>query len=46
MAYMEVVEITAFVPARDFSRSMEFYRDLGFTCAWSSDGLALPPRPR
>jgi len=40
MASMEVVEIKAFVPARDFSRSMEFYRDLGFTCAWSSDGLA------
>ena len=40
MASMEVVEIKAFVPARDFGRSLEFYRDLGFTCAWSSDGLA------
>jgi catechol 2,3-dioxygenase-like lactoylglutathione lyase family enzyme len=35
-----IVEIKAFVPARDFSLSKQFYQDLGFTLAWSSEGLA------
>lgn len=35
-----VIEIKAFVPARDFETSKRFYRDLGFTIAWSSEGLA------
>jgi catechol 2,3-dioxygenase-like lactoylglutathione lyase family enzyme len=37
---MDVVEIKAFVPARDFELSKRFYVDLGFTLAWSSDALA------
>ena len=37
---LEAVEIKAFVPARDFALSKQFYQDLGFTVAWSSDGLA------
>jgi catechol 2,3-dioxygenase-like lactoylglutathione lyase family enzyme len=37
---MEVVEIKAFVPARDFDLSKRFYQDLGFTIASSSDDLA------
>ena len=40
MSDMRVVEIKAFVPARDFTRSKQFYQDLGFTVAWSSDDLA------
>lgn len=37
---METVEIKAFVPAKDFVLSKQFYTDLGFTVAWSSDDLA------
>jgi catechol 2,3-dioxygenase-like lactoylglutathione lyase family enzyme len=37
---MATVEIKAFVPARDFDLSKQFYQDLGFTMAWPSDGLA------
>jgi catechol 2,3-dioxygenase-like lactoylglutathione lyase family enzyme len=37
---MTIVEIKAFVPARDFALSKQFYADLGFTIAWSSDDLA------
>jgi catechol 2,3-dioxygenase-like lactoylglutathione lyase family enzyme len=40
MGTMTVVEIKAFVPARDFALSKRFYEDLGFTIAWSSDDLA------
>jgi catechol 2,3-dioxygenase-like lactoylglutathione lyase family enzyme len=40
MSDMDVVEIKAFVPARDFALSKQFYQDLGFTVAWSSDDLA------
>ena len=34
------VEIKAFVPARDFELSKDFYRAVGFTLAWSSEDLA------
>jgi catechol 2,3-dioxygenase-like lactoylglutathione lyase family enzyme len=40
MSDMTVVEIKAFVPARDFALSKRFYEDLGFTVSWSSDDLA------
>jgi catechol 2,3-dioxygenase-like lactoylglutathione lyase family enzyme len=40
MSNMSIVEIKAFVPARDFALSKRFYADLGFTIAWSSDDLA------
>ncbi len=40
MSDMRVVEVKAFVPARDFARSKQFYADLGFTIVWSSDALA------
>jgi catechol 2,3-dioxygenase-like lactoylglutathione lyase family enzyme len=40
MEELTVVEIKAFVPARDFALSKQFYEDLGFTIAWSSDDLA------
>ena len=40
MASMIVVEIKAFVPARDFALSKQFYEDFGFTIGWSSDDLA------
>ncbi len=37
---LQVTEIKAFVPARDFERSKQFYRDLGFTMASEGDGVA------
>jgi len=40
MRNMATVEIKAFVPARDFALSTRFYQDIGFTLAWSDDGLA------
>ena len=37
---LATVEIKAFVPARDFAHSMEFYTALGFTRASLFDGIA------
>jgi hypothetical protein len=37
---LKTVEIKAFVPARDFALSKQFYADLGFEIAWSSEDLA------
>jgi uncharacterized glyoxalase superfamily protein PhnB len=37
---LTTVEIKAFVPARDFTLSKQFYQDLGFDLAWSDDQLA------
>lgn len=37
---LETIEIKAFVPARDFERSLQFYRDLGFHVPWQSDDMA------
>ena len=35
-----VTEIKAFVPARDFSLSKQFYKDIGFTMASEGGGVA------
>lgn len=35
-----VVEIKAFVPARDYALSLRFYVDMGFTLASNTDGVA------
>lgn len=40
MSNLRITEIKAFVPSHDFSRSKQFYRDLGFTMA--SDGSGVP----
>ena len=37
---LTTVEVKAFVPARDFALSKQFYQDLGFELAWSDDDLA------
>ena len=37
---LRCIEIKAFVPARDFERSLAFYRDLGFTAEVMSDDMA------
>ena len=40
MKDLRVIEIKAFIPAKDFSISRQFYLDLGFTLASDSDGIA------
>jgi catechol 2,3-dioxygenase-like lactoylglutathione lyase family enzyme len=40
MPELRVIEVKAFVPARDFELSKQFYRDLGFTMASDGDGIA------
>jgi catechol 2,3-dioxygenase-like lactoylglutathione lyase family enzyme len=40
MRDLTAIEIKAFVPAKDFELSKRFYQELGFTVAWSSEGLA------
>jgi catechol 2,3-dioxygenase-like lactoylglutathione lyase family enzyme len=44
MGVRTIEEIKAFVPARDFALSKQFYEDLGFTIVWSSDALAYVRR--
>ena len=38
MGNLDPVEIKAFLPAKDFARSAQFYQDLGFTLCWGGDG--------
>ena len=40
MGDLTAIEIKAFVPAKDFDRSKQFYQDLGFTVVWSSESMA------
>lgn len=40
MGNLTTIEAKAFVPARDFELSKQFYQDLGFKLEWSSDALA------
>jgi catechol 2,3-dioxygenase-like lactoylglutathione lyase family enzyme len=40
MPNLRAIEIKAFVPAKDFAWSKEFYRDLGFVLASDSGGVA------
>lgn len=40
MGTLSTIELKAFVPAKDFALSKQFYQDLGFTIRWSDDDLA------
>ena len=40
MPNLATIELKAFVPARDFELSKQFYTDLGFTLASSAGGVA------
>ena len=40
MSELKSIELKAFIPARDFELSKNFYQDLGFDLAWTSDELA------
>lgn len=41
MSNLTVKEIKAFVPAKDFALSKQFYKDLGFTMASDEHGVAF-----
>ncbi|CAD5373028.1 Glyoxalase [Rubrivivax sp. A210] len=40
MSRLRITEIKAFVPAKDFDVSKQFYKDLGFTMASEGGGVA------
>lgn len=40
MSNLTCEEIKAFVPAKNFSQSCEFYTDMGFEIAWQSPDMA------
>jgi catechol 2,3-dioxygenase-like lactoylglutathione lyase family enzyme len=40
MSNFTTVELKAFVPSKDFDVSKQFYQELGFTVAWSHEGMA------
>ena len=40
MKNLRITEIKAFVPAKDFNISKQFYQDIGFTMASDGDGIA------
>jgi hypothetical protein len=40
MSTLNTIELKAFVPAKDFELSKQFYRDIGFMMASDSDGIA------
>jgi len=40
MRNMATVEAKAYVPSRDFALCKQFYQDMGFDLAWSSEDLA------
>ena len=40
MSALNTIELKAFVPAKDFELSKQFYQDVGFTLASDSDGIA------
>lgn len=40
MNTLNTIELKAFVPAKDFELSKQFYQDIGFTLASDGDGIA------
>jgi uncharacterized glyoxalase superfamily protein PhnB len=40
MEQSRVIDLNAFVPARDFDLSKRFYSDLGFILVWGNDEIA------
>lgn len=40
MSNLKTVELKAFVPAKDFALSKQFYQDIGFTLASDEEGIA------
>src|SRR5215468_6800275 len=46
MVELTTIEAKAYVPAKDFTLSKQFYQDLGFEIVWSSDDLAYVRKGR
>ncbi len=40
MSSLNTIELKAFVPAKDFELSKQFYQDIGFTLASDTEGIA------
>lgn len=40
MSNLDAIELRAFLPAKDFDLSKQFYQDLGFTLCWEEDSVA------
>jgi len=40
MTHLRAIELKAFVPAKDYALSKQFYKDLGFTQASDTEGVA------
>jgi hypothetical protein len=40
MDTLNTIELKAFIPAKDFKLSKQFYQDIGFTLASDTDGVA------
>lgn len=40
MSNLDPIELKAFLPAKDFDVSKQFYQDLGFTVCWEEEALA------
>jgi hypothetical protein len=38
MANLAPIELKAYVPAKDFELSKQFYQDIGFTLCWGTEG--------
>lgn len=41
MANLNIVDLKAFIPAKDFERSKAFYQDIGFELVSDTDGVAF-----
>lgn len=40
MSNLDAIELKAFLPAKDFDLSKQFYQDLGFTLCWAEEAVA------
>ena len=40
MEHSQVIDLNAFVPAKEFDLSKRFYSELGFTLLWGNDDIA------
>jgi predicted enzyme related to lactoylglutathione lyase len=38
MGHLAPIELKAYVPAKDFELSKQFYQDVGFTLCWGTEG--------
>jgi len=41
MSNLQTIDLKAFIPARDYAQSKQFYQDIGFTLASDEGGVAF-----